>query len=81
MVRELAPLADGIITTQIEYERAIPAEDLAARIAAATDVPLLVSDNPGYALDMARAEAGSDGAVLVTGSLYLVGEARDVLEQ
>jgi folylpolyglutamate synthase/dihydropteroate synthase len=31
------------------------------------------------AIDMARAEAGAEGAVLVAGSLYLVGEARALL--
>jgi folylpolyglutamate synthase/dihydropteroate synthase len=28
---------------------------------------------------MARAEAGAEGAILVTGSIYVVGEVRDLL--
>ncbi len=80
MVEALAPHATGIVTTQIEYDRALPAEELAERVASTVDVPVIVSENPEYGFDMARAEAGPDGAVLVTGSLYLIGEVRDLLD-
>lgn len=80
MAGQLAEVADGIVTTQMDYGRAIDTEDLAAQLSAIVDVPVLISDQPEYGLDMARAEAGRDGAVLVTGSLYLVGEVRDLLD-
>ncbi|MDX1467983.1 MAG: folylpolyglutamate synthase/dihydrofolate synthase family protein [Acidimicrobiia bacterium] len=79
MIARIAPLADGLVVTQVDYERAAPAEELQRRARAVTEVPVLLASDPEHALDMARAEAGPDGAVLVTGSLYLVGEARDVL--
>jgi folylpolyglutamate synthase/dihydropteroate synthase len=40
---------------------------------------VIEAEDVEIALDMARAEAGPDGAVLVAGSLYLVGEARELL--
>lgn len=79
MVETLAPLIDGIVVTAPESERAIPPAELGLRVQELVDVPVLVADQVGHALDMARAEAGSDGAVLVSGSLYLVGEVRQLL--
>jgi len=79
MVERLAPLIDGIVVTAPESERAIPPAELGLRVQELVDVPVLVADQVGHALDMARAEAGSDGAVLVSGSLYLVGEVRQLL--
>ena len=79
MAETLAPIADGIVTTQIEHDRAVRADELAKRVATAVEVPVLISENPEDGIDMARAEAGSDGAVLVAGSLYLVGDVRDLL--
>lgn len=79
MVERLAPLVVGIVVTAPESERAVPPVELRARIQELVDVPVLVAGHVGEALDMARAEAGPFGAVLVSGSLYLVGEARDLL--
>jgi dihydrofolate synthase/folylpolyglutamate synthase len=79
MVHRLASVAEGFITTAVEAGRAIPAADLADTVASLVDVPVLAADEVGEALDMARAEAGPTGAVLVTGSLYLVGKVRDLL--
>jgi len=79
MMQTLAPLIDGVVTTAVDYKRAVPPTELAERIDGVVDVPVLVADTVEYGLDMARAEAGHDGAVLVTGSLYLVGEVRGLL--
>lgn len=79
MVKILAPLIDGVVTTAVDNKRAVPAAELAQRVQGLADVPVLIGDTVEYGLDMARAEAGPDGAVLVTGSLYLVGEVRDLL--
>jgi folylpolyglutamate synthase/dihydropteroate synthase len=38
-----------------------------------------IASNIGTAIEMARDRAGSDGVIVVTGSLYLVGEARALL--
>ncbi len=79
MVERLVPLVDGIVVTAPESERAVPPAELAERIGGLVDVPVLVAEEVELALDMARAEAGSEGAVLVAGSLYLVGEVRELL--
>lgn len=80
MIEHLAPIASGVVTTAVDSKRAMPAVELASQAARAlVGIPVLASDNVEFGLDMARAEAGSDGAVLVTGSLYLIGEIRDLL--
>lgn len=79
MMETLGPLVDGVVTTAVDYKRAVPAAELAERINGLVEVPVLVAASVEYGLGMARAEAGRDGAVLVTGSLYLVGEVRGLL--
>jgi dihydrofolate synthase/folylpolyglutamate synthase len=79
MVDRLEPILDGVITTSVGDKRAVDALDLADRVAEVVDVRVLTGETVESALDMARAEAGRDGAVLVTGSLYLVGAVRDIL--
>jgi dihydrofolate synthase/folylpolyglutamate synthase len=79
MMTSLAPLVEGVVTTAPKSERSVPPVALADRIRDLVDNPILVADDVELALDMARAEAGPEGAVLVAGSLYLVGEARQLL--
>jgi len=79
MMTSLAPLVDGVVTTAPKSERSVPPVELAERIRDLVDTPALIAEDVELALDMARAEAGPDGAVLVAGSLYLVGEARQLL--
>jgi dihydrofolate synthase/folylpolyglutamate synthase len=80
MIEHLTPLVKGVVTTAVDEKRAVPAVELADRVAKVLpDIPVLAAESVEYALDMARAEAGGDGAVLATGSIYLVGEIRDLL--
>jgi dihydrofolate synthase/folylpolyglutamate synthase len=79
MMTSLSPLVDGVVTTAPKSERSVPPIELAERIRDLVDLPALIAEDVELALDMARAEAGPDGAVLVAGSLYLVGEARQLL--
>jgi folylpolyglutamate synthase/dihydropteroate synthase len=70
----------AVVTTAVASPRAVPAVDLAEKVARMMpDVRVLASESVEIGLDMARAEAGPHGAVLVTGSLYLVGRVRDLL--
>ena len=78
IVERLKPILSGVVTTAVDHERAVPARHLAETVLKLVDVPVLYSDSVEHAVDMARAEAGPDGAVLVTGSLYLVGEVREI---
>ncbi|HYN70275.1 MAG TPA: cyanophycin synthetase [Candidatus Eisenbacteria bacterium] len=65
----------GIITTQVDLSRALPAEALAERWRSL--VPAVrVESIPGVEAALERALREAPGAVIVAGSLYLVGEAR-----
>jgi len=80
MIEHLAPIAAGVVTTAVDSKRALSAVELAKKVAKALpDIPVVASDSVEFGLDMARAEAGATGAVLATGSLYMVGEVRDLL--
>jgi dihydrofolate synthase / folylpolyglutamate synthase len=58
--------------------RTIPAEDLASA-ARSAGIHAVVTHSVGDAVELARSLAGADGIVLVTGSLYVVAEAREEL--
>ena len=80
IIELLGPIARSFITTAVDSERALPALQLAEKVTQILPgVPVLASETVEFGLDMARAEAGGDGAVLVTGSLYMVGEVRGLL--
>lgn len=81
MVEHLKPIVTGVITTAVDEKRAVPAVELAQRVSRVIpDVPVLAAENVEYGLDMARAEAGGEGAVLATGSIYMVGQIRKMLK-
>lgn len=74
MTEILFPLAENVIATQADNPRsATPAEIRAA--AARTAVPMEDAANVPDALERARELAGATGLVVVTGSIYVVGEA------
>ena len=79
MVGRLADVARSFVVTAPESERAVPSDELAKRVAAVTDLPVQEAESVEDAIALGRAQAGTDGAVLVTGSLYLVGEVREML--
>jgi dihydrofolate synthase / folylpolyglutamate synthase len=68
--------ADVVICCAPRSPRAVPAQDIAAaaRDLGCDDVRVVARVDD--ALHAARAEADTDDAILVTGSLYVVGEAR-----
>ncbi|MCC6904666.1 MAG: bifunctional folylpolyglutamate synthase/dihydrofolate synthase [Anaerolineae bacterium] len=74
----LAGAADQIITTEtaVRGKPAITAADLAALINQAAPGKAEADSRPQQALDRALALAGPDDLVVVTGSLYLIGEVR-----
>jgi dihydrofolate synthase/folylpolyglutamate synthase len=78
MAEILFPLAERVIATRSDNPRSANPDEIreaAARIATdiedAADVPA--------ALDRARSLAGSEGVVVITGSIYIVGEAMRAL--
>jgi dihydrofolate synthase / folylpolyglutamate synthase len=68
MLATLARVGDLLIATRSGNPRALAAEELAAL----APIPAEAVDDPVEALERARELAGPDGAVLVTGSLYLL---------
>jgi dihydrofolate synthase / folylpolyglutamate synthase len=79
MVERLADVADGFVVTAPESERSVTPDKLAARVGAVTGLPVREVGSVEDAVEIARRLAGPEGAVLVTGSLYLVGEVRNLL--
>jgi dihydrofolate synthase/folylpolyglutamate synthase len=73
MLALLAAAGRTLVPTASHSARALPADELARRAAPFFDAVEPVGD-PGAALVRARELAGDDGAVLVTGSLYLLAD-------
>ncbi len=75
----LFPLFDRVIFAPIHSPRATPAEELRAA-AAITKTPAVVTTSVAEALDLARHSADpTPGIIVISGSVYLVGEARSLL--
>jgi len=71
----LIPLADKIILTRAEYDRSADPEYLKRVIKSKRTRTLVVPDIP-WAVTQALQEAGPEDLLLITGSLFVVGEAR-----
>ncbi len=76
----LLPLADTVIFTQPHYFRAAPPEDL-VRLAEPYRVEVLTEPEVSGAVRRARTLAGPQDRIVITGSLYTVGEAMEYFEQ
>jgi len=77
MAQILFPLFDEVIVAPIHTARAAPLEDLLAA-ARATGRPAVAAESVREALRMAQ-ERAAWGVAVVSGSVYLVGEARTLL--
>jgi len=77
MAQILFPLFDQVILAPIQNARAAAREDLLAA-AEATGTPSLSADSVSGALQLAQSHAAG-GVAIVSGSVYLVGEARTLL--
>jgi dihydrofolate synthase/folylpolyglutamate synthase len=78
IVSELAPLADMVIASSPHNPRAMSAQRI-AEIARNYCKEVTVIEDVGEGVEYARKAAGEDDLVLVIGSLFTVGEARDHL--
>ncbi len=81
ILAELAPLADRVIVTRPQYSRALDVQALASEIRSLQNGPVVTAETVVEALAKAREASGVDDLILVTGSLYVVGEARAALVQ
>ena len=72
---ELVPLADSVVLTRPDYHRAASLSDL--EIAARPfDAPLTLRQRVSEAVEFAKSAAHPGDCILITGSLFTVGEAR-----
>src|ERR1700675_3098635 len=76
----LFPIAEHVIVTQANNPRSASPDEIrqaAARVAAGIDIE--DAEDVASALERARTGAGAGGLVVVTGSIYIVGEAMRML--
>ncbi len=76
----LFPIAGHVIVTHANNPRSASADEIrqaAARVAA--DIDMEEAEDVALALKRARKQAGTGGLVVVTGSIYIVGEAMRTL--
>ncbi len=76
IVEIIAPHVSTTILTKPETERALPPRELEGRVKKA-----IVTEDMRSALALAKSMAGADDLILVTGSLYVVGEAKGILDE
>ena len=74
----LFPLAAAVVLTRPQQRRAATPQGI-AELTSHLNACVLEREEPGKALELARELAGPDGVVVVTGSLYLVGEIRQLV--
>jgi dihydrofolate synthase/folylpolyglutamate synthase len=81
-VREIAeilfPLAERVIAARAENPRAASADEIAAA-GEATGTEVIRAENVREALELARKLSRRDGIIVITGSIYIVGEALQLL--
>ena len=79
MLRELLPQLDHVVFTRSVNPRSLPPATLQSLAAQLGGPPSTVVASPHRAVESARELAGPEGAVLVTGSIYLIADlVRDV---
>jgi dihydrofolate synthase / folylpolyglutamate synthase len=74
MLKELLPLFDQVVFTRSSNPRSLPPATLQSLSTQQSGPPSELVLNPKAALTRAREIAGPDGAVLATGSIYLVAD-------
>jgi dihydrofolate synthase/folylpolyglutamate synthase len=74
MLRLLLPVCDAIVLTSSQNPRALPPPTLQSLAGQLGGPPSELVHDAGAALVRAREQAGADGVVLATGSIYLVAD-------
>jgi dihydrofolate synthase/folylpolyglutamate synthase len=80
ILAEIVPLADHVIVTRPQYSRAMDVQALASEIRELHSA-VTTTETVGHAIVKAREVSMVDDLILVTGSLYVVGDARAVIVQ
>lgn len=80
IARELFPKAKNVILTEAKNSRSMKATELAKRLPDDLRAKIFQTDSVNDALRLAEEISSPKSIILVTGSLYLVGEAKQVLQ-
>ena len=80
VIAQIGNVADRWIATTPDSPRALPAAELARRVANATNRGCLAADSVTEALQLGRELASVDDRILVTGSFFLVGPVLAALD-
>ncbi len=75
MLRKIAPLAEQIILTQLQSERAVPVKNIYEYVQK-LGYKAVIAENVGRAMERALKLAGKEDLICATGSLYLAGEVK-----
>jgi dihydrofolate synthase / folylpolyglutamate synthase len=75
----LVPLADRVVVTRPNYSRALDTASLEAEIRT-LHRDVATTGSVAEAIDLSRREAARDDLIIITGSLYTVGDARAALK-
>jgi dihydrofolate synthase / folylpolyglutamate synthase len=75
IIGPLVPLADRVVVTKPQYSRALDVPTLTAEVRKLHS-SVLAAETVGDAIALATQGASADDLILVTGSLYVVGDAR-----
>jgi len=79
IVAEIVPMADAVVITRSTHPRAMDLDRVAAIARPHLRGPLTLAPEIDDALARARALAGPDDLICVTGSLFVVAAAREAL--
>jgi dihydrofolate synthase/folylpolyglutamate synthase len=83
-IREIAdilfPLADRVIATRAKNPRAASPEEI-TELGSHAQTEILQADSVPAALERARMPVGGKGVIVITGSIYIVGEALGLLSR
>lgn len=83
-IREIAdilfPLAERVIATQANNPRAASPEEI-ANLGEHSQTEIVQAQSVQAALDLVRELAGKNGVIVITGSIYIVGEALGLLSR
>lgn len=78
---------DAVVATAADWPRALPPEQVAEAVQTAAQADpahpppeIITAPSVSEAVDLANGRAGSEGIVVVTGSLYVAAEARRLLD-
>ncbi|HMT07287.1 MAG TPA: folylpolyglutamate synthase/dihydrofolate synthase family protein [Pyrinomonadaceae bacterium] len=81
ILAELSPLADKIVLTEPSNSRSLTYDELLENLPTGfSRERTFVSDSVEHAIEIAETITPDDGIMLVTGSLYLVGEVKSILK-